>query len=151
MREAITEAIRVAISGTQRTLDTIRELSHLDAAQTPSDASVSSSYLMRAAIMWSSVVISGEVAIMAIMGRFRRSYSGMASTTSTSFFFLFPPFKASTSAFFFASASAAGAAFLGPIAPVIRILRACWISLAFDWPNVEDVGSFAARIMRSKS
>jgi hypothetical protein len=36
----------------------------LDAAQTPSDASVSSSYLMRAAIKWSSAVISGEVAIM---------------------------------------------------------------------------------------
>ena len=68
MREAITEDIREAIRGTQRTLDTPRELSHLDeggnqrtldtprelshldAAQTPSDASVSSSYLMRAAI-----------------------------------------------------------------------------------------------------
>jgi len=85
------------------------------------------------------------------MGRVRRSYSGIASTTSTSFFFLFPPFQASTSAFFFASASAAGAAFLGPIAPVIRMLRACWISFAFDWPNVKDEGSFAARIMRSKS
>ena len=64
MKEAITEDIREAISGTQRTLDTPRELSHLDAAQTPSDASVSSSYLMRAAIKWSSAVISGEVAIM---------------------------------------------------------------------------------------